>query len=128
MKTGLVVFAHGSRIESANEAVRMATAALAREGGYKLVVPAFLELGTPDLATAIDILVKQGANRIAVIPYFLTLGLHVDEDLPRIVDGISRIYNGVKIHVTAPLDGHPALVRVLLDRAREAVESSRGGE
>ncbi|MCZ2076781.1 MAG: sirohydrochlorin cobaltochelatase [Bryobacteraceae bacterium] len=128
MKTGLVVFAHGSRIESANESVRITAAALAREGSYELVEAAFLELGTPDLAKAIGILVKQGANRIAVIPYFLTPGLHVDEDLPRIVDGISRIYNGVKIYVTAPLDGHPALVRVLLDRAREAVESFRGGE
>jgi sirohydrochlorin ferrochelatase len=117
---GIVIFAHGSVIESANESVRDVTERLATAGGFDLVEPAFLELGRPDLGQAIGRLIERGAGRIIVVPYFLTLGKHLQRDLPRIVEGISRIHQGVPIVVTAPLEGHPALVMALLDRAREA--------
>jgi sirohydrochlorin ferrochelatase len=120
LTTGIIVFAHGSRIESANQAVRSAAAGLARAGGYDYVEAAFLELGRPDLEGAAARLADQGVQRIVVVPYFLTLGLHMERDLPVLIEKISRIHNGLEIAVTPPLDGHPALIDVLLDRARSA--------
>jgi len=120
--TGIVVFAHGSRIESANQAVRDVAERLAAIGSYQ-VEPAFLELGQPDLAGAVDRLVSRGASRIVVIPYFLTLGTHMQRDLPRLAEGAASRYEHVEIHVTSPLDGHPALLEVLLDRAIQAEAS-----
>lgn len=122
MKTGIAVFAHGSRIEAANEAVRAVAAELARVGGYGLVEPAFLELGYPDLAGAIAKLVERGASRIVVVPYFLTLGLHLERDLPELVRDAACRFDSVAIETTLPLDGHPALAGILLDRVREALE------
>jgi sirohydrochlorin ferrochelatase len=118
--TAFIVFAHGSRIESANQTVRNVAAELARAGGFAAVQAAFLELGQPDLASAIDAVVKDGATRVIVIPYFLTLGLHMERDLPRLIDGIAGAHEGLDIRVTRPLDGHPALVTALLDRANSA--------
>ena len=120
MTTGIIVFAHGSRIESANQSVREAAAGLAREGGFPHVEAAFLELGQPDLEGAAARLAQQGVQRIVVVPYFLTLGLHMERDLPVLIERISRLYNGLEIAVTPPLDGHPALIQVLLDRARSS--------
>ncbi len=117
--TGFAVFAHGSRIESANEAVRAVAARLQETGGYA-VESAFLELGEPDLAGAVERLLARGATNIVVIPYFLTLGTHLHRDLPRIVSDISKQHGGVTIEITPPLDGHPALLTILLDRANEA--------
>src|ERR1041384_7183743 len=74
LKTGIIVFAHGSRIEAANEAVRAVAAELARTAGYSNVEAAFLELGKPDLADAVANLAAVGVRRIIVAPYFLTLG------------------------------------------------------
>ncbi|MFN3326515.1 MAG: sirohydrochlorin chelatase [Bryobacteraceae bacterium] len=122
MKTGIAIFAHGSSVEAANEAVRAVTAAMARAGGFDLVEPAFLELAQPDLARAVETLVGRGATRILVIPYFLTLGIHLQRDLPRIVGELLRIHRNVRIHVTPPLDGHPALLDALLDRARDGLD------
>jgi sirohydrochlorin ferrochelatase len=119
---GIIVFAHGSRVESANEAVRAVAAELARQGGF-LVEAAFLELGQPDLAGAAARLVEGGVDNITVIPYFLTLGLHMERDLPPLIDGISKRYNGLRIAATPPLDGHPALVQALLERAMSASDS-----
>lgn len=117
------MFAHGSRVESANEAVRIVAADLAKAGGFQAEA-AFLELGTPDLPGAAARLVEAGVDSITVIPYFLTLGLHMERDLPPLMESISRTYNGLPIAATPPLDGHPALVQILLDRAMSAPYSN----
>jgi len=116
--TGIVVFAHGSRIEAANRGVRLAAEELARTGEFPLVESAFLELGHPDLEEATALLVARGANRIIVIPYFLTPGLHLERDLPQLVERISNKHKSIEIRVTACLEGHAGLVRILEDRAR----------
>lgn len=120
MTTAFIVFAHGSRLEAANQAVRDISASLAASGDH-MVEAAYLELGKPDLPGAVDVLVARGAGRIVVIPYFLTLGRHVERDLPRIVKDIAARHAGIDIDVTPPLDGHPALLEILLDRARGAL-------
>ena len=116
--TGYVVFAHGSSIESANDAVRAVAADMERQGGM-LVAAAFLEGGEPDLRGAVESMADR-VSRVVVVPYFLTLGLHLQRDLPRLVEDVRRAYPSIEIQVTAPLDGHPAMVEVLLARAREA--------
>jgi sirohydrochlorin ferrochelatase len=118
LKTGIILFAHGSRVESANDAVRAVAAELAHAGGFPHVQAAFLELGRPDLEEAVVRLASEGVSSVVVIPYFLTLGLHMERDLPRLIDDISLKHKGLQITVTPPLDGHPALVDILLDRVR----------
>jgi len=123
--TGFIVFAHGSRIESANQAVRdvaikMAASHMATSGQY-LVEAAFLELGAPDLSGATALLIARGVTRIVVVPYFLTLGTHMQRDLPRLAREASQAHGDIEIEITSPLDGHPALVQALLDRASEAL-------
>lgn len=131
MATGYIVFAHGSRLEEANAAVRQVAADLARAGGFALVETAFLDCTRPDLMSAVGELARRGAKRIVVLPYFLTLGRHAAQDLPRIVEEISRIYPGVRVQIAPGLEGHPALVEALLDRARACTEGhseERGAE
>ena len=118
--TGYIVFAHGSSVESANDAVRSVAAEMSLKGDFDAVVAAFLEGGKPDLATAIDGLAERMA-RIVVVPYFLTLGLHLQRDLPRLIEACRRDHPGIEIEVTPPLDGHPGMVDALVDRARAAL-------
>jgi sirohydrochlorin ferrochelatase len=120
---GYIVFAHGSSIESANDAVRDVARALALAGGYAAVAAAFLEGGRPDLSTAVGELASRGVSRVVVIPYFLTLGLHLQRDLPRLAGEARGAHPGIEIQVTQPLDGHPAMIDALLTRARESAET-----
>ena len=119
--TGIVLFAHGSTIESANEAVRSVTAGLTRRGDYPLTETAFLDCAPPALTDAVKSLIGKGAHRIVVVPYFLTLGVHLQRDLPRIVREIESVHPGVSIEVTEPLGGHPALLDIVADRAERAL-------
>jgi len=122
--TGYIVFAHGSSVESANEAVRSVAREFARAGGYRAVIAAFLEGGKPDLSAAVAELAAQGVSQAVVLPYFLTLGLHLQRDLPRIVAEARRANPGIEIEAAPPLDGHPAMIEALLDRARESAAKS----
>jgi sirohydrochlorin ferrochelatase len=121
MTTGYIVFAHGSSVESANEAVRSVAGELAQAGGYSQVIAAFLEGGKPNLASATAELASRGVSHIVVIPYFLTLGLHLQRDLPRLIGEVRNGHPGLEIEVTPPLDGHPAMIDALLDRSRSSV-------
>jgi sirohydrochlorin ferrochelatase len=118
MRTGIIVFGHGSSVESANEAVRAVAADAARQGEWTLYETAFLDF-PPHLGEAVARLSAAGADEILVVPYFLTLGIHLQRDLPKLVAELSAVYH-VTIQVTPPLDGHPALSRILAERAREA--------
>ena len=120
MSTGLVIFAHGSSIASANEAVQAVADAAAKAGGYVVRV-GFLEPARPTLEDAVASLAESGVTRVLIVPYFLTLGLHLQRDLPRIVAGLAKAHPGIEIRSTPPLDGHQALVRILLDRAGDAL-------
>jgi sirohydrochlorin ferrochelatase len=116
---GYIVFAHGSSVESANEAVRSVAVDMARRGELDHVIAAFLEGGRPDLKTAVrELAGRPGITRVVVVPYFLTLGLHLQRDLPRLVEEARRANPGLDIEVTAPLDGHPAMAEALVDRVR----------
>ena len=121
MKTAIIVFAHGSSVPSANESVRKVAGDMAKAGGFDLVDTAFLEAAQPDLAASVENVVKQGADHVVVVPYFLTLGIHLRRDLPRLVGDLEGRTPGVIIQVTEPLDGHPALSQILLERAQKAI-------
>jgi sirohydrochlorin ferrochelatase len=120
--TGYVIFAHGSSVESANDAVRAVAARAAEAGNLNPCEAAFLEGGKPGLSEAVAAVASRGASDVVVIPYFLTLGLHLQRDLPELVRIAERRVPGVAIRVTAPLDGHPGLSAILVERAREASE------
>jgi len=112
-----IVFAHGSSVESANQAVRDVAAEAARLGAWRAFATAFLEGGKPSLAEAIGELAARGESRFIVVPYFLTTGLHLQRDLPRLIEHIRTKLDGIEIEVTPPLDGHPAMAAALVDRA-----------
>jgi len=117
--TGYVIFAHGSSVESANEAVRVIAAQAAGAAGFQLYETAYLDCAHPTLAEAVSALASRGATDIVVIPYFLTLGIHLQRDLPALVRALEAGTPGLRVRITPPLDGHPALSSIIVDRARE---------
>jgi sirohydrochlorin ferrochelatase len=113
---GIAVFGHGSSVESANEAVRTVAREAARQGGWTLYETAFLE-AAPRLNEAVEKLAAAGAAEILVLPYFLTLGIHLQRDLPLLVADLEHKF-GIPVRVAPPLDGHPGLSAMLADRAK----------
>ncbi|TAM83647.1 MAG: hypothetical protein EPN47_05930 [Acidobacteria bacterium] len=121
----IILFAHGSAVEEANEGVRELARRIQVQGAYRYVRASFLGPGQPELGPAIAEAVGEGFDRIIVAPYFLTLGTHLRRDLPRLVMAEKEKYPNIDIQVGWSLEGHPAMASLVLSRIREVTEGVR---
>lgn len=126
--TALLVIAHGSRSEEANDDTRHLAEALRGAGPFRWVVPAFLELAEPDIDGGAAECVRLGASRIIMLPHFLAPGLHVRHDLAEARDRLARRYPGVDVLLAEPVGRHPLLVDILKDRALATVVPPKSGQ
>ena len=116
--THVILFAHGSRVEQANEGVREVAARVQSAAGVECVRAAFLEGGQPDLRRAIADAAEAGARRIIIAPYFLTMGVHLRRDLPALLAREREARPGIELIVSESLEGHPAMPSLMADRIR----------
>lgn len=94
---GLILFAHGARDPRWAEPFERLRALVAARSPDSSVELAYLELMTPDLATAVERLAGQGCTSVVVVPIFLGQGGHVRRDLPAQVEGIRLSHPGISI-------------------------------
>jgi sirohydrochlorin ferrochelatase len=115
----LVLIAHGSRRHASNEEVIKLAAEIARSmrDTYPIVQAGFLELAEPLIPDAIDRCIQQGANDVVVVPYFLSAGRHVHEDIPAEVDKARAMHADVPITILPHIGGSalmPDMIRQLV--------------
>lgn len=120
MKTALLLIAHGSRNAEANDDLHHLAARLRTRGTYDVVVASFLELAEPSIPDGAQRCIDAGAQRVTLLPYFLSAGVHVREDLQRIQAELSATYPQVQFLLAEPLGRHPALVDIVVERAAQA--------
>ena len=95
----LLVVAHGSRRQASNDEIRQVTQKIAQKAGEKFgdVRCAFLELAEPSIPDGIGECVNAGADEVIVLPYFLSAGRHVAEDIPAEIEKKKAELSNVKI-------------------------------
>ena len=115
MKTLLLV-AHGSRREDSNEEVRDITRRLAERAGsgFAMVDCGFLELAEPSIPDGIQRCIDAGANEVVVLPYFLSAGRHVAEDIPAEVGIKQQQHPQVNIRIAPYLGSDSGVLDTLL--------------
>ncbi len=101
----LLVVAHGSRRETSNDEVRGLCRRMEASGltPFGRVSAAFLELAEPSIAEGIEECVAAGATEVVVVPYFLSAGRHVSEDIPAEVARAARRHPQVSVRLTPHL-------------------------
>jgi sirohydrochlorin ferrochelatase len=119
-KTALLLIAHGSGRAEANEDLFYLVDAMRRRGPYPIVEASFLELAEPTGEQGGTRCVEQGAERVIILPYFLSAGIHVQRDLTRICRQLAERFPQVEFRLAEPLGRHPLLLEVVADRARQA--------
>mgnify|MGYP002623344570 CR=1 FL=1 len=116
--TGILLIAHGSRQAEANEDLEHVAEQL-RGQGHAIVVASYLELAQPDMMEGGAKCVEQGAQRVIMVPYFLSAGVHVRRDLTQAQQSLSSKYPGVDFHLAEAMRRHPLLVQIIADRIEE---------
>ena len=110
----VVLIAHGSRADAANDAHRTTCAELS-ERIDRRVLPAFLELAEPTIGAAIASAADAGATSVLVVPYFLLPGNHTARDIPALVDDARRHHPGLRIDLSSYVGAEPAMLDVVAD-------------
>jgi sirohydrochlorin ferrochelatase len=115
----LLIVAHGSRRAASNDEVRaLAKTVTARAGGlYNRISCAFLELAEPSIPEGIEQLIEAGVRDITVVPYFLSAGRHVAEDIPAEVAKVSPP-DGVTIRIAPYVGLSDTMADLLLAQGR----------
>ncbi len=122
-RQGIILFAHGSVVEEANQSVHDLASQIRHLGRFHFVRAAFLDCAHPNLGEAIAEAVNAGSARVIVIPYFLTMGIHLQRDLPSLVAPERKKYPHVAIDVGQSLEGHPLMWSIILERIEQALQA-----
>lgn len=116
IKKGVLLLAHGSRREEANDEIRsMARLIQARDPGGTYEV-AYLSFGTPGISDGIENLVTQGIETIIIMPLFLGTGNHITHDIPEEIGRQKKRFPGVEFMMAQHLACHPAIVDIVMER------------
>ena len=124
----LLLIAHGSRRAAANKEVQALAAELeqllSEESSHTgtssqsqwQVQACFLELAEPSIPQALEHAVQKNTEEIWLLPYFLTEGRHVREDIPRIIQEFreKRTEPDVPIHLMDYIGAHQDMSSFLL--------------
>lgn len=116
----LLVMVHGSPRPESNADMFAVVEVVRRRGVYPIVEVGFLECNQPSIPAAIDDCVRQGAQRVIAVPYFLHAGNHVADDLPTLLEEAQARYPQVEF-LMGDFLGHDAhITEVLRARVAEA--------
>jgi sirohydrochlorin ferrochelatase len=116
----LLLIAHGSRRPEANADLAFVAEQMAARGRYPVVQVSYLELAEPSIPDGGALCVARGATEVILLPYFLSPGVHVHEDMTEARDELAKRFPHVTFHLAEPLGRHPLLLDVVEQRAAEA--------
>lgn len=116
MTTAILLIAHGSRLDSANRDLDWLANSLTQRRPDDQVRTAYLEIAEPDIQTAGTQCVEQGADRVLLVPFFLSPGRHATKHLAEHRDRLADQFPDVHWELKPPLGRHDMLVQVIEDR------------
>lgn len=113
----MLLIAHGSRRKASNEEVRELAQRVEgmAQSPYARVIPAFLELAEPDIPSGVALCEQTGAEEVIVVPYFLSAGRHVAEDIPRELEEAAKAHPKLRIRLAEHIGQHEEMPRLLLN-------------
>lgn len=114
----LIFLAHGSRRQKSNDEVRALVERMkpALSSAYDYIVAAFLELESPSFTGAIELALQRKATMIAVYPYFLNSGKHVERDIPEIIDRFENSNPDCAFALMQHFGGSPQVPNLVLEQ------------
>lgn len=122
----LLLIAHGSRRAEANADLEHLARQLRPDPMFVHVQPSYLELCEPTIHAGGVHCVTAGANLVVLVPYFLSAGVHVVQDLTEARDHLAKAYPHVEFRLAEPLGRHPLLANIVAERVTQALVGENG--
>ncbi|MBF0259183.1 MAG: CbiX/SirB N-terminal domain-containing protein [Desulfamplus sp.] len=136
----LILLAHGSRRkESAQEVTDMAHIlenSAREQGQFEIIRPAFMQFCEPDFYQVVDKIIQEEIDfnsdkqtnkivkggtkslEIVILPYFISAGSHVSEDIPDLLKKAEEKYPDISFSVTPHLGKFEGLAALILEETQ----------
>ena len=121
MKTGVIVLGHGSRAEKVEAIFEKIVQQTRRKVDYDLVKKASMEFVEPNLAQTTAQMVEAGMKKIIIIPLFLFPGVHIQRDIPRLIEELEENYPQIEFVFARNLGAHEKIAEVIVERIKEVI-------
>jgi len=123
----LLIVAHGSRRAQSNDEIRALAVKVGEQSGetYGYIGSAFLELAEPSIPDGIQQCIDQGATDVTIMPFFLSAGRHVVNDVPELVRAKQQANPQVRVRM-APYLGVSGLMPSLILQAAQTACDCQG--
>ncbi|HHW07447.1 MAG TPA: cobalamin biosynthesis protein CbiX [Clostridia bacterium] len=127
MAKGIILLGHGSRarVDEANQLLVEMASLLKNRIRAGEIAPAWMnsKSGRPGLREVAARLAEAGFTEIIVAPWFLTSGLHIQEDIPEMLEELRQRYPRVRFALARPLGADPRLADILAERIQEVEDA-----
>ena len=117
MKKALLLIGRGSREQDVKDELYNICSLAKERGGYYFTNYAFLEVTPPYIEEGINSCVKQGADFLTIMPYFLYPGMKLKMALKQSKEIASKM--GLNYAITECLNYHSTFVDIVKDRINE---------
>ena len=117
MKKALLLIGRGSREQDVKDELHNICSLAKERGGYYFTNYAFLEVTPPYIEEGINSCVKQGADFLTIMPYFLYPGMKLKMALKQSKEIASKM--GLNYAITECLNYHSTFVDIVKDRINE---------
>ncbi len=114
----IILLSHGSKKIEAKKDLLEITKILGQKTNIRTEL-ACMQLTKPSFIETIELLADQDYKEIMVIPFFLTNGQHMQEDIPELLQEARSKFGHLSITVTEYLWPDPNLIKTLKNRVAE---------
>jgi sirohydrochlorin cobaltochelatase len=120
-RQGLLLIAHGARDPAWARPFEAVAARIAERSPHCVLRIAYLEHLSPNIDAASGALVREGCQRVDVVPMFLGAGGHVQRDVPQAVEALTRRHPQVSFVLHPTIGEVTAVIEAM---AASVVEAS----
>jgi precorrin-8X/cobalt-precorrin-8 methylmutase len=128
-EVGLILIGHGSKLPHNRETLEKLAEILRSRNKFKTVEIAFMIRDTPTIAQAIDAMSQKGVSKIALVPAFLSPGVHTTQEIPELI-GVKEKEpqlkaHGIELVYGEPLGSDERIADILEEKAFKAIGQER---
>jgi len=122
-RVGVIVVDHGSRKAESNAMLDEFVELFKKLTRWTIIEAAHMEIAEPSISQAFDRCVAKGADYVVIVPYFLSRGRHVQQDIPQLALEAAEKHQtaGVKYVVAEPIGVDNLMVRLIDLRVKAAL-------
>jgi sirohydrochlorin cobalto/nickelchelatase len=126
---GILLVGHGSRKESNKDLISKTAALIAERHPDYTVKCGFMEFNEPAIPDALDLFRTENIESLVVVPLFLARGVHIDEDIPELLNltpgqkkGTFKLESReIPLVYADPIGPNPLLADLMAENARQAL-------